>query len=348
MANSMDVIKVQYGISFTPKEQDLIDYPLDEKQRKMAEELKNKIKTATLCEFLEIDLSKLSEKEQKIQHAIKLIYELNKRKPHIYSQFPTFRSKENPLTIDITRTENSEISYAFFDEMKNRISFTDINDTDFLVQVLAHELKHAEQTDEEVYHYHLLSLKGFSMENAYAWHQLEFLKEAQAYTTDSRVYYEIFGVTNKSEVLVKVYKDISEKYTNIFGHKNYKKIETKMITFLLGFLYDGITFPYKNKYDMHAPIGENDTGLDHIPNVFHLPQSLMLKIQETPRKAVSLLGRLLQAQKNKHIDEYIQLLHEGVDKNERIPKSYFEYVLKNGSPGQIDDILQLKKQAFSS
>ena len=95
---------------------------------------------------------------------------------------------------------------------------------------------------------------------------------------------------------------------------------------------------------MRAPIGENDPGLECIPEVFHLPQSLMKKLQEAPRRARRFPGKLLQAKKNNRLDEYIRLLHDGVD--EKMPKDYKKvlgYILEKASPKQIQDILTLKR-----
>ena len=346
VANSMDMILVKFGTSLSRKEHLIVKYPLTAEEKDKAEEWKSKIKTITTPEFLTLNSEELTEKERAIQIALQKIYKINNGEYPLYREFPTFRSKTDPLVIDTTVMETDKVSYSFFDVLNNEITFTDIKDPNFLVQILAHELKHAEQADEEVFQCHNRSLNGISMENAYAWHQLEFLKEAQAYTTESRAHYEIFGITDNGGLLVKIYGEMFQKHTGISDRV--KETEIEMINFLLNCLYDGETFPYKNRYDMHAPVGENDTGLDHIPEVFHLPQDLLSKLKEAPRRAHSLLGKLLQAMKNKHMDEYMRLLHDGIDKNEKIPLGYIDYLLENGSPEQIREALLLKKRVLDS
>ena len=72
---------------------------------------------------------------------------------------------------------------AEYDQKINRITFKKVDKPDFLKLVLIHELKHAEQCDKESY---LKTKKAYDaamamafgnsnpMENAYAWHQLQF------------------------------------------------------------------------------------------------------------------------------------------------------------------------------
>ena len=340
MVNSMDIILVKFGVSLSPKEHIKARYPVTREEEEKAQELKSKIKSVTLPEFLAINSNELTEREHAIQMALQKIYEINGGKYPLYGEFPAFRPNTDPLVINTTVIENDEVFYAFFDPVYSKITLTDIKDFNFLVLTLAHELKHAEQTDKEVFQYSDCSSTEFK--NAYARHQLEFLKEAQAYTTESRAYFEIFGVTDNAGILVKIYKDMLQKHADTSEY--IKKTEIEMISFLLNCLYDEKTFHYKNRYDMEMPIGENDTGLDHIPAAFHLPQDLLSKLKEAPRCAYSLLGKLLQARKNEHMDEYMRLLHNGVDKNESIPLDYVDYVLENGTFEQIREALQLKKR----
>ncbi len=356
MENSMDMIKVSYGVLLTEEEQYLLEHSFIDEER--AKELKSKIKTCSIREFIYPEdypnnpKLNLSEREQKVQQALKLIYELNGKETPLYHKFSTFRQDTNPLIIDTTivRERNNgdkeAKSAASYGPMDNKVVFEKVDDLNFLVLVLSHELKHAEQNDEAAYHQEErmmnASFFGIPIENAYAWHQLEFLSEAQAFETGARAYYEIFGHTDDTKMTgVKTYEEILKKHANDVSHRGDKKIEEEAISAILDRVYGS---PYKDLYDMRAPIGENDPGLDCIPEVFHLPQSLMKKLQEAPRRARRFRGKLLQAKKNNHLDEYIRLLHDGVD--EKMPKDYEEvlgYILENASPAQIHDILTLKR-----
>lgn len=343
----MDEIKIQYGISLSKEDQDLINYAFTDEEKEKAAKLKSQIKTCTLFEFLhKVDPKELSETERNIQRAMRKIYNLNGKEPPLYHKFSTFRSDEHPLTIDITTAGNNEGDYAAaYGVHDNRITFEDVDNPNFLVLTLAHELKHAEQADERGYQWYRRSIDGFSMENAYAWHQQEFLQEAQAYALDGRVYCEVFGQANDIDHgESKLYEEISKKYTTPDGQKDHKKIEEEMIRIQLDRLYNDKHYKhYKDAYDMHAPIGENDKGIDQIPEVFHLSQDLMEKLKEAPRVARSLDGKLLQAEKNKHLDQYIELLHESVAQNEEISPS-LGYIFRNGSLEQVQDVLAIKKQ----
>ena len=292
MANSMDPILVSFGVSLTKEEQRLVLFASsltgEEKQR--AEKLKKQIKTMTVPEFIYPERYpdnpplNLTETEGKIQHAIRQLYELNEKDPPLYQEFPTFRSDKNPLTIDLTTAGmTGEDAEASFKMETNKVEFEETDKPDVLVATLAHELKHAEQCGEEAYRLHIPMnislLTGKPMENAYAWHQLHFLMEAQACVTGVRAYHELFGTTPNMP-LANIYEKISSLYTDASGRKDEKKIEKMAIPIFLNMLYKS---SYKDNYDMFAPLGENDAGLDHIPESFHLPQSLLTNLNEAPR-----------------------------------------------------------------
>lgn len=358
MANSMDIIKVNFGVSLTPEEQKLISNPFSittTEDQKRIEELKNKMKTCSVPEFIyperypENEPLKLSESEKRVQEALRKVYEMNEKDPPLYKKFPTFRLNTNPLMVDITTLGNTGNGSAAYDQKDNKITFKEVDRPDFLILTLVHELKHAEQCDEESY---LKTKKAYDtamamafgsnnpMENAYEWHQLQFLSEAQAYETNARAYYEIFGCPDNADNSVKIYAEIAKKYTDSNGHKDDAKIEEEAISEFLDILYDS---PYKDSYDMIAPIGEKDTGLDHIPEVFHLPESIMKKLKEAPKLARSLSGKLFQAKRNNHIDDYVQLLQEVIKQKEDMPVD-LGYVLENASPKQLNEVLLLKKE----
>ena len=345
MANSMDEIKVTFGISLTKEEQDLVRWrQFDDEKKKKAAELKSKMKTVTIPEFLAVDPKELSEVEQKIQRAIRLVYDLNGKDPPLYRKFPTYRSKEHPLTIDITTAGNNGGNYsAAFGEHDNRVIFEEVDDTDLLILTLAHELKHAEQSDEEAHKWYERAISGISMENAYAWHQLEFMHEAQAYMTGARAYYEIMGATENPKFWeVKTYANIVKKYGKSLSPTQLE--EEAIRAELNDDLLTGKRFAYyKDAYDSRAPIGEQDKGLDHIPEVFHLSPELLSELQKVPRVARTTNGKLLQAQKNGHVDEYMRLLQEGIEKGEDMSHAWFTYVCENGTLKQIQEVWNAKK-----
>ena len=79
--NSMDCILVNYGVSLSNEERSAIRYGSDEEKIKA---LKDKIKTCTVPEFLAIDSKNLTDTEQKIQTALRTIYEINGRQKRYY------------------------------------------------------------------------------------------------------------------------------------------------------------------------------------------------------------------------------------------------------------------------
>ena len=344
MANSMDGVLVKYGVSLNKEEQNLVSWPqFSDENKQKAAALKKQIKTVTIPEFLKVDPEELSDVERNIQRAIQLVYDLNDKDPPLYKKFPTFRSEKNPLTIDITTAGKNKQNYgAAFGQHDNRVTFEAIDNPDLLVLTLAHELKHAEQCDEDTYEWYEKAISGMSMENAYGWHEHGFIDETRAYLAGACAYYRIFGHTDNPRMPeVRIYEEVFKKYGKILDQKRFDEEAVKAIFNRL--LLSGKYFEYyKDQYDLRAPIGETDKGLDHIPEVFHLPQSLLTEFQKVPRIARTVNGKLRQAEKNKRIDEYVSLLHEGIDKNEEMPDAWFGYVCKNGSIEQIAEAANLK------
>ena len=342
----MDGILVRYGVSLNREQQKMVAtggrFGTEEKKKAIAE-LQAQIKTVTIPEFLVVDPKELSATEQKIQKALRLVYELNGKDPPLYRKFPTFRSEEKPLTIDITTVgNNGRDCAAAFEYSANKIIFENTDTQNLLVLTLAHELKHAEQCDEERYLLCRRSAEGLRMDNAYAFHQSEFMDEARAYLAGARAYYEIFGNTDEPHFSeVQVYEEVLKKYENSLDPQRLEEEAIKAI--LNRELLTGRRFKvYKDRYDLRAPIGEQDKGLDHIPEVFHLSQELLVEFQKVPREARSLNGKLLQAQKNGHMDEYIRLLYVGIEENqENLPVS-FRYICSKGSLEQVKEMANLK------
>ena len=192
MANSMDKIVVKYGVSVVDGE----DFKEREKKLRRA-------KTVSITDFFKVSPDELTETERKVQNALKLIYELNEKDPPLFQKFPDFRSDERPLTINLTSAEkDQENVWAAFIPVDNSIIFQRAQDPVSLISTLAHELKHAEQCDEEVYK------KVFGWQDSYELQQLNFLQEAQAYAFGGRVSYEIYGKAEDEET--ELYKKVSE------------------------------------------------------------------------------------------------------------------------------------------
>ncbi len=318
MANSMNTILVRYSGSENP---------------------------ISIQDFLAKGPKELTETEQKIQEATRLVYELNGKEPPLYHKFPTFRSEKQPLTMDTTTAGNTDHSCAAaFEVNDNKVIFQIVDNPNLLVNTIAHELKHAEQCDEEVYRKSLI-FKGFSVDNAYAQHQLEFLNEAQAFTTGARAYYEIYGNSSIYYNSPTLYGEISKKYTDASGKKDYPKIEKEMIKVLLDILYTRKA--YKDKYDTDYPIGDNDKGIDKIPDAYHLSQDLLEDLKKVPKSAFSFNGRIWQAAKNNHWDDIILLCQNAIQNDEKINKSSLfsplHKMLKEASPQQIQKLLDLKE-----
>ena len=294
MTNSMDPVLVKYGVSI--KETD----SAEKRQQKL-----KKAKTVTIPEFLSVSPSKLNKVEKRIQRAARLIYDLNGQETPLYRKFSTFHVlRRGALVIDITTAGCNETNgAAAYIGLDNRIVFRITDDPDYLVDTLAHELKHAEQCNPSGGCFHS------GVVDAYAFHQIRFLEEAQAFACGGRAYYEIFGKNDTTSS--KVYEKVSKRYTNASGRKNFKIIEEEMVRIFLDKLYKGYASDlYKDAYDMEHPIGKRDTGLTYIPKSFHLSQKLMKKLNEAPRKALSFEGKLAQAKKNRNRKEYVRLLKE--------------------------------------
>ena len=161
MANSMDKIVVKYGVSVVDGE----DFKEREKKLRRA-------KTVSITDFFKVSPDELTETERKVQNALKLIYELNEKDPPLFQKFPDFRSDERPLTINLTSAEkDQENVWAAFIPVDNSIIFQRAQDPVSLISTLAHELKHAEQCDEEVYK------KVFGWQDSYELQQLNFYKK---------------------------------------------------------------------------------------------------------------------------------------------------------------------------
>ncbi len=342
MANSMDAILVKYGVSLSKEEYEDITYgTLDEERRRKAEELKSKIKTLTVPEFLDVNPDTLSEAEQKIQRAIRIVYELNEKDPPLYSDFKS--PDEKSITIDTTTAGRyGEYWAAQFIGRENRIVFEEM-DADFLILSFAHELAHANlKFKREIYGQNNPEFVKKLQNDAYAQHQESFLDELQAYILGARAYYEIFGSAGLN-LETKMYAEIAKKHTDITGHINYEKVEAELANIFLRELYNkNNVYSYKRDYETWAIIGENDVGLDSIPEYFHFPEELIFELKKIPKEAYSLDGQLLQAKKNERFDQYLKILKNGATQSKELPDIDLKYLVEHASLEEIYEALDLK------
>lgn len=256
MTNTMDGILIEYG-----------------------QKLKSKV---TLREFLNIPTKQLPKKQQKIQQALDFIYKLNEKNPPLFSRFPNWREGK-PLTIDCVSvtTKSDDTATASFNTFHNVIRFQNTNASSDFVEVIAHELKHAEQNSEESYHLHKIYFK----QNAYRYHQLRFLEEAQAYlfgnyvailqvqnptiktigtkmTTDSTYKSELFNgfcyyQSNASPQKMMGIKQYIKTHPDI-QKWNYQDFENTLLPSAYVLIQNSEFFPYKNTCDFIAPIKRSD------------------------------------------------------------------------------------------
>ena len=134
------------------------------------------LRTVTYKAFVEQDPKQLSKNDQKVFPAISELYQLNNREPPLYHSFEDVPQK--PLTIDLTKTKHpNPYCYGLFNGKENSVYVhTDNFKGGFFaaLEVLAHELKHAEQQSEET--------RRLEKENGLIFQQISFLKEAQAFS----------------------------------------------------------------------------------------------------------------------------------------------------------------------
>ncbi|MBR6412349.1 MAG: hypothetical protein IKS41_04225 [Alphaproteobacteria bacterium] len=308
--NSMDNILVNYGVSFTNEERRTLRYGSNPQKR---EELKSKIKTCTISEFIYPERYpnnpplNLTETEKKIQEALRKVYEINGKESPLYKEFPTYRSDTNPLSIDITTVGLVDDCAASYSPLDNIIEFVEIDNPISLVGSIAHELKHAENHTEEI---HKLR-EDLSDNNNYGLHQLRFLDEATAYACGERVAYIAGDLSDDN-----AYRWWHDTYAKKGWVWNEEEVRNSMIRGNLAWLYDS---SYKDKYDSGYPIGENDVGLDHIPEVFHISdEDTIQKLKETPRIARTSQNKLKQFIKNNQHQEAVALIFDILSKSEKI------------------------------
>lgn len=306
MANSMDVIKVKYG----------------------NQEVK------PLKEFLKLNREELSDAEQKVQEAIKVLYEMNDKDPPLYLEFPP--CNENfPLMIDVTTYTTKVGAAAIYAPVTNQIQFQQIDKIQPLVVSLAHELKHAEQNSSELLN---RVLKG-----TYESIQLRYLEEAQAYAFDGRIQAELFNMPIQDQDPfgeTPIYQEMLKKYESLPLAERIKKAEEDAIIQLLPKLWNGSL--YTLEYEMLHPVDLNDpTYVKKLPESFHLSDRILEKLKETPKAAQTNVGKIKQFIKTGDLDGVLKTLDQG-DLPAFSAQESFAAMIKNGSFQQLDQFLKMK------
>lgn len=245
-----------------------------------------------LADFLKLDENNLSEKERQIQKLLICLYRLNDNTPPIYKRFPV---RNNPLVIDCT-TISFEGTGGIYKNNENMILVSHQNYNDGqLMDVLAHELKHAEQWIDS-------DTDNFNM---YQVHQIKFLKEAQAYACGNwvRRQFEEENPQFMEEL------SIEEKFLRcLFAEELNRGIASKDMAFHLESFFDNepIYRQYKDEYDKRLPIFYSDKGLTRIPDVFGIEKKDEVKIlkilnERTPKRARTPNNIALQAFYNQDV-----------------------------------------------
>ena len=131
-------------------------------------------KTISYLAFLNVEDSYLSEKEKKVQEAMKKLHHLNENNPPLFNTFPNWRS-DKPLTIDTIGALGRFFNAAFIGDL-NVVRFNEEAFKENLFLVLAHELKHAEDCTKERFDLEM----GYRINDGLAYHQIGVLLETRA------------------------------------------------------------------------------------------------------------------------------------------------------------------------
>ncbi len=150
MSNALDVVQVKYG-------------------QKTGDE-----KTISYTEFLALDGDCLSEKEVKLQAAMKKLYHLNESVFPLYKEFPNWRP-DKPLTIDISKVDKKS-GGGSYGRHANDIKICEAAFRGDLFSTLVHELKHAEDSTKESYDLE----NEIRLDDGLSYHQLGILSESRA------------------------------------------------------------------------------------------------------------------------------------------------------------------------
>ena len=250
------------------------------------------IRLISIKDFFKLKPEQLTEQNQKIQKVLGRLYLLNGREPSLFHSFP--KREAGPLTINCVHAAYQNL-YAYYKPTENKIELADnsLAATElYLLSILAHELKHAEQTSEE--HYSLQ--KKMQKKDGWAYHQLRYLNEAQAYAFGSYVLY-LSQLNVYPKGLVWLHDapvfPILEKHSKGQHIDDFRDIEGKMMREVFPLLYQ--TGDAADYYDI-KPISEEDRGLteEEIPASFHFkrPKEALLLFKDMPREVMTSADKL--------------------------------------------------------
>jgi len=332
-ANTMDVIFVDYVLPGEPEG--------------------TKPQRVTLKEFLALPPDQLTEQNQKVQKALGQLYKLNDREPPLFLSFP--KREVGPLVIDCTPIEEENIAAHYLPgDNKVELVESELESTELrLINIFAHELKHAEQFSEELCYMNVDAHNNDGL----AYHQLEYLVEAQAYAFDGYVSY--LAQLNSKEIglnlplkqrlffqpsysYYKYYRYyqkelpiILKKHTKGRSIDDFSDIQCEMMEKILPLTYEDEL--YRDKYDERKLILMKDKGITggNLPASFRFkdPNEAFSLLKNMPREAITLGGRSYQNYEKYHqswedhpeiydaIDSYStedlkQLVEEGLESKE--------------------------------
>ena len=218
--------------------------------------------------------------------AIDKLYKINE-KEHLFDGF------SDPPTLDfitkISEQDKKRGKGGNYNPQNNTLIVENKETTDLTLATIAHELKHAQQMQGDMFKIFTGEIKTNPREKL----QLKFLTEAQAFAFDSYVYYKasdgntnFMGNGNYYQKNEKSFEPI-EKILKDNPETSWQNIEGKLINAWLNVLYEGKALGYRNKYlDGHS-LDPQNTTLKKIPESFHLSESvsqeeLLTKLAQAP------------------------------------------------------------------
>lgn len=249
----------------------------------------------SIQDFLKLNPDKLPKKEKQVQRILSFLYQQNQSDEPVYKKFP---ERDEPLVIDCT-TISFKGTGGVYNNVVNTILMCHNNCGDAaLINVLAHELKHAEQwIDETKTEY-----------NAYQKHQISFLKEAQASACGQWVKRRFLNADEGDVALSDEDRALLDLFGGLKKFQDFTRgsMASKDMAFHLNNFLDNERCyqSYKDTYDERTPILYTDKGLTRIPSVFGIEKEDEVKIlkilnKRVPRKARSVENQIKQAVLNK-------------------------------------------------
>ena len=241
-----------------------------------------KEKTVAVKDFVKLNQKDLDLCNYELLSAFKTLYELNDRKPPLFKSFPN--RPDAPLTVDgmsllcclVRPQDSSTLAYFLPDENVIRFKTATLN-----VEVLAHELKHAEQCSSE--------FVRIQDQEGLASHQLGYLSEAQAFAFSDYIRLivclkEGWDFKEISENFPYLNNALEESVNN--GGLNRTAFEQERMRFHLYRIFEG---HYRNLYFSEKFIRDDDKGLSFIPESFNIKdkdfkQEMIARLKDIPRE----------------------------------------------------------------